>query len=102
MFSLGMSIFLAFVLGGSSCASGFAGSNFGLDDVVRVAAGDLSSCLSAKDAETCRSLVEEGTGDPCVWCTCSAVPSECLGSSLAKVRAARFCSCVCRLLGLLH
>lgn len=47
--------------------------------------GDESSCLSAKTAEDCRSEVEESTGDPCVWCTCRAVPSECLGASLAKV-----------------
>lgn len=44
-----------------------------------------SSCLSAKTAEQCRGQVEEETGDPCVWCTCKAVPSECLGASLAKV-----------------
>lgn len=43
-----------------------------------------SSCLSAKSAEECKSQIEEGTGDQCVWCTCSAVPSECLGASLAK------------------
>lgn len=47
--------------------------------------GDVSSCLGAKTAEECRSEVEEGTGDACVWCTCRAVPSECLGASLAKV-----------------
>lgn len=45
-----------------------------------------SSCLSAKSAEECKSQIEEGTGDQCVWCTCRAVPSECLGASLAKVR----------------
>lgn len=44
-----------------------------------------SSCLSAKSAEDCRSQIEEGTGDQCVWCSCLAIPSECLGASLAKV-----------------
>lgn len=44
-----------------------------------------SSCLSAKTAKECKSQIEEGTGDQCVWCTCRAVPSECLGASLAKV-----------------
>eukprot|EP00904_Undaria_pinnatifida_P001416 jgi/Undpi1/11275/HiC_scaffold_30.g13573.m1 len=43
-----------------------------------------SSCLSAKSAEDCRSQIEEGTGDQCVWCSCLAIPSECLGASLAK------------------
>lgn len=46
---------------------------------------EASSCLSAKTAEQCREQVEEETGDPCVWCTCKAVPSECLGASLAEV-----------------
>ena len=44
-----------------------------------------SSCLTAKTAEQCRGRVEEGSGDPCVWCTCKAIPSECLGSTIAKV-----------------
>lgn len=55
--------------------------------VVAKASGiEDSSCLSAKTAQDCKSQVEEGTGDRCVWCTCRAVPSECLGASLAKVR----------------
>lgn len=62
-----------------------AAPGFALFDIAD-AAPAASSCLSAKTAETCRSQVEEGTGDKCVWCTCAAVPSECLGASLAKVK----------------
>lgn len=47
--------------------------------------GDVSSCMSAKTPEQCRSQVEEGTGDPCVWCSCQAIPSECVGPTMAKV-----------------
>lgn len=57
-------------------AAAVFGNAFGLE---------ASSCLSAMTAEQCRGQVEEETGDPCVWCTCKAVPSECLGASLAKV-----------------
>lgn len=58
------------------------GDAFGLGDAFALTD---SSCLKASSADECRSMTEEGTGDKCVWCTCRAVPNECLGASIAKV-----------------
>ncbi|CAM9646215.1 unnamed protein product, partial [Ectocarpus fasciculatus] len=46
--------------------------------------GDLGEwCVTATTADECRSSVDE-SGTTCVWCTCQAVPSECVPAATAK------------------
>lgn len=44
---------------------------------------DDNSCDVAHDQNTCFKT-KDSTGQPCVWCECSAVPSECLTLEQSK------------------
>jgi Serine carboxypeptidase len=39
---------------------------------------DESSCAHAKDKETCFGTIDDSSKTRCVWCSCAAIPSECL------------------------
>ena len=45
---------------------------------------DDMSCTHAKDESSCFATNDE-TGRSCVWCSCSAVPSECLTQDQSKL-----------------
>ncbi|KAG5177030.1 putative cysteine protease family C01A [Tribonema minus] len=46
--------------------------------------GAQSSCLTVKDKESCSMASDDSTSEPCVWCECGAVPSECVSASMSK------------------
>lgn len=43
-----------------------------------------SSCLDIKDKDACSQSNDASTDEACVWCVCSAIPSECVSASMAK------------------
>ena len=43
-----------------------------------------SACNDQQDQQSCRTTQDEDSGLPCNWCTCAAVPSECLSPDQAK------------------
>jgi len=45
--------------------------------------GGASSCIDIKDETSCIHAVDDD-GSTCVWCKCSAVPSECLSENQSK------------------
>ena len=51
-----------------------------------------STCLNFKDEDSCNGSVDED-GVSCVWCKCSAVPSECLSTDQAKMVPAGVFDC---------
>eukprot|EP00612_Vaucheria_litorea_P004134 CAMPEP_0171461018 /NCGR_PEP_ID=MMETSP0945-20130129/5645_1 /TAXON_ID=109269 /ORGANISM="Vaucheria litorea, Strain CCMP2940" /LENGTH=371 /DNA_ID=CAMNT_0011987303 /DNA_START=62 /DNA_END=1174 /DNA_ORIENTATION=- len=57
------------------------------------AATPISSCLAIKDQKTCSSSADDITKDSCVWCSCKAVPSECVSASMAKKLPSAVFSC---------
>jgi hypothetical protein len=43
-----------------------------------------SSCITAKDKQTCFATIDDASKTPCVWCSCAAIPSECLTKEQSK------------------
>jgi carboxypeptidase C (cathepsin A) len=44
----------------------------------RLSSSSDGSCNNAKDEKSCFQQSDPATGASCVWCSCAAIPSECL------------------------
>ena len=78
-------LFLAIALSYSSFLEGstIRGSEKNID--VYTASGNVeSSCNKIKDRESCRQSNDNNSNEQCVWCECSAIPSECASLSQAE------------------
>ena len=61
-----------------------ADNNNGISSHFTTAGPALSSCNSIRDKDACSAATDDSSSEACVWCECSAIPSECASMSQAE------------------
>lgn len=59
-------------------------SALALLSLATLVSADGNACYDVKDEKDCYATTDDETNQPCVWCSCSAVPSVCVSPEQAK------------------